>query len=128
MKTKARKDSKISIKKEQVQRQEEEKMIDISSDAWAKTDFFEDNKTDDLVRDNYQESRNGQTKMKHNIKYAKNGQVINVIFDSEKHKQAVDSDALVIKFARKTVSQGNIVKLQASKQLAAKIVSNNLLD
>jgi len=53
--------------------------------------------------------------MKHNIKYAKNGQVINVIFDSAKTQQNEDGDALVIKFARKTVSQGNIVKLQASK-------------
>ena len=41
--------------------------------------------------------------MKHNIKYEKHGQVVNVIFDSEKHKQGED-DALVIKFARKTVS------------------------
>lgn len=72
MKTKARKDSKILIKKEQNLRQEE-KMMDISNDAWAKTDFFEDNKTVDLVRDHYQESRNGKTMMKHNLKYAKNG-------------------------------------------------------
>jgi hypothetical protein len=48
-------------------------MLNISGEAWAKSDFYELDKTIDLVQNNYQESRNGFTKMKHNIKYAKNG-------------------------------------------------------
>lgn len=39
-----------------------------------------------------------------------------------------EDDALVIKFARKTHNAQNIVKLQESKAVAAKIVSHNLAD
>lgn len=85
-------------------------------------------------------SQNGKTKMRHKIKYAKTGQVINVIFKADRQifgkgegnandKQSSDEDdALVIKFARKTHNSQNIVKLQESKTLAAKIVKNNLAD
>lgn len=51
--------------------------------------------------------------MKHRIKYAKSGQVLNVIFNAETAQN--EDDGHVLKFARKTASQGNIVKLQASK-------------
>ena len=88
-------------------------------------------------------SQNGKTKMRQKIKYAKTGQVINVIFKADrqifgkgegnandKQSSAMDyeDDALVIKFARKTHNSQNIVKLQESKTLAAKIVKNNLAD
>lgn len=60
--------------------------MNISNDVWAKAEFYELDRTIDLVQNKFQGSQNGFTRMKHNIKYAKNGQVINVIFDSEKHQ------------------------------------------
>lgn len=72
--------------------------------------------------------------MRHKIKYAKTGQVINVIFKADReignaNDNADDEDdALIIKFARKTNNQQNIKKLQESKHIAAKIVSHNLAD
>ena len=57
-------------------------------------------------------SQNGKTKMRHKIKYAKTGQVINVIFKPDRQifgKETTpndnvdeEDDALIIKFARKT--------------------------
>ena len=76
--------------------------------------------------------------MRHKIKYAKTGQVINVIFKADRHifgkegnandNDDDEDDALIIKFARKTNNQQNIKKLQESKHIAAKIVSHNLAD
>jgi hypothetical protein len=55
------------------------------------------------------------------VKYSKAEQVINVIF-------LEDGDAPAIKFARKTLNQKNIMKLQESKAEAIKIIQMNLKD
>lgn len=77
-----------------------DKIINISGEVWAKGDFYELDQTVELVQNSHDSSQNGLTKIKHNIKYAKNGQVLNVIFNAE----TVQDDALVLKFARKTLS------------------------
>jgi hypothetical protein len=109
----------------------DEKLLNITGIAFEKSDFYELDSTVELVQ-NHEMSQNGKTKMIHKIKYGKNDQVINVVFNVYKEGgiKAADEedDALIIKFARKTHNSKNIKKLQESKSIAAKIISHNLAD
>ena len=71
-------------------------MMNISNDSWQKGEFFEHDQTKNLIQ-NHKYCQNGFKKVKHNIRYATNKQMIKVLF-----KDGGDDDVLVIKFARKT--------------------------
>lgn len=97
----------------------------MSLDPWQKSDFYELDKTVDLVSNFQQNCANGHTKVAHNINYEKNTHLTTVLF---MENYMLDDEDVVIKFARKTQNQKNLDKLQESKKEALKIIKSSLMD
>ena len=74
-----------------------------------KIDFHELDETIDLISE-YKFSQNGMTKVKQNIRYAKNQNQIKVMFMAN-NQMVDDEDVVVVQFAKKAVNQHDFNKL-----------------
>lgn len=72
-KSRSRKGSTLSTADQRATGSPDDKLINISGEAWQRSDFYELDSTVELVQNSHEMSQNGKTRCKHKIKYAKTG-------------------------------------------------------